>query len=248
MKRTLALLLSALWLGGCTALNGQSGGARSDAARCAQNWRHQGFDFDPNSMTCSEMWVRAAAIRRAAYWEEKGYTLDPNSMTWQQMDQKVHEVEHARYRKERGHSSDPVSRTVEQPDRAFRELCETKFTRGSAYCNDPNSANPSRCLAAYGVRADGTEVSIYEPVAPPQPTSPSGAPGGSSPSYSRSSNTSPLYSPPTLRPSADMSANVAENGSYYGQISENTGRPKTVHVRGYYRRDGTYVRSHFRSK
>jgi hypothetical protein len=40
---------------------------------------------------------------------------------------------------------------------------------------------------------------------------------------------------------------VAENGSYYGEISENTGRPKTVHVRGYYRKDGTYVRSYYRS-
>jgi len=40
---------------------------------------------------------------------------------------------------------------------------------------------------------------------------------------------------------------VAENGSYYGEISEYTGRPKTVYVRGYFRRDGTYVRSHFRS-
>jgi len=41
---------------------------------------------------------------------------------------------------------------------------------------------------------------------------------------------------------------VAENGSYYGQISENTGRPKTVYVSGYRRKDGTYVRSHYRSK
>jgi micrococcal nuclease len=40
---------------------------------------------------------------------------------------------------------------------------------------------------------------------------------------------------------------VAENGSYYGQISEGTGRPKTVHVEGYTRRDGTYVREHYRS-
>jgi len=40
---------------------------------------------------------------------------------------------------------------------------------------------------------------------------------------------------------------VAENGSYYGEISEGTGRPKTVHVEGYTRRDGTYVREHYRS-
>ena len=41
---------------------------------------------------------------------------------------------------------------------------------------------------------------------------------------------------------------IAENGSYYGQISEYTSRPKTVYVRSYFRRDGTYVRSHFRSR
>ena len=40
---------------------------------------------------------------------------------------------------------------------------------------------------------------------------------------------------------------IAENGSYYGEISEATGRPKTVPVRGYYRTDGTYVRGHYRS-
>lgn len=46
----------------------------------------------------------------------------------------------------------------------------------------------------------------------------------------------PTYTPP-----------VAENGSYYGETSPRTGRPKTVHVEGYYRRDGTYVRGHYRS-
>ena len=39
----------------------------------------------------------------------------------------------------------------------------------------------------------------------------------------------------------------AENGSCYGDISYGTGRPKTVFVNGYYRSDGTYVRSHYRS-
>lgn len=43
-------------------------------------------------------------------------------------------------------------------------------------------------------------------------------------------------------------AGCAENGSCYGDISAATGRPKTTAVRGYYRRDGTYVRGHYRSK
>jgi len=50
------------------------------------------------------------------------------------------------------------------------------------------------------------------------------------------------YRQPTYKETA-----IAENSSYYGQISEATGRPKTVYVRGYYRKDGTYVRSHYRS-
>ena len=58
--------------------------------------------------------------------------------------------------------------------------------------------------------------------------------------------------PPTPRsgtnPSWTGNPRVAENGSYYGQVSALTGRPKTVHVRGYYRRDGTYVRGHYRSR
>ena len=52
----------------------------------------------------------------------------------------------------------------------------------------------------------------------------------------------PTYSPPSVygRP-------CAENGSCYGDISALTGRPKTVAVSGYYRKNGTYVRGHYRS-
>ena len=48
-------------------------------------------------------------------------------------------------------------------------------------------------------------------------------------------------------PGATWAPTCAENGSCYGDISPASGRPKTVYVRGYYRRDGTYVRSHYRS-
>lgn len=53
---------------------------------------------------------------------------------------------------------------------------------------------------------------------------------------------------PTTTPTVTTSPGVAENGSYYGQISDATGKPKTTHVNGYYRKDGTYVRGHYRSK
>lgn len=65
-------------------------------------------------------------------------------------------------------------------------------------------------------------------------------------SYDRSASTT--YSPPTsyTPASTTYSPPVGENGSYRGQLNKN-GIPKTVHVRGYYRKDGTYVRSHYRS-
>ncbi len=53
---------------------------------------------------------------------------------------------------------------------------------------------------------------------------------------------------PVPRPGDFSRPGCAENGSCYGDISALTGRPKTTHVSGYYRRDGTYVRSHYRSR
>lgn len=54
----------------------------------------------------------------------------------------------------------------------------------------------------------------------------------------------PTYSPPVTT----ARLGCAENGSCYGDISPNTWRPKTVHVPGYFRKDGTYVRGHYRSR
>lgn len=41
---------------------------------------------------------------------------------------------------------------------------------------------------------------------------------------------------------------IAQNGSYYGQYSRKTYRPKNVYVDNYIRNDGSRVRSHYRSK
>lgn len=40
----------------------------------------------------------------------------------------------------------------------------------------------------------------------------------------------------------------SESGACYGDISKITGLPKTTYVRGYYRKDGKYVRSYYRSR
>lgn len=68
--------------------------------------------------------------------------------------------------------------------------------------------------------------------------------GGSSNSgySSAKSSPNPVYQSQPIAPSC------AENGSCYGDVSANTGRAKTVPVQGYYRKDGTYVRGHYRSK
>lgn len=50
-----------------------------------------------------------------------------------------------------------------------------------------------------------------------------------------------------LTPQTPVRPFVAENGSYFGELNI-YGRPKSVHVNGYYRKDGTYVRGHYRSR
>jgi hypothetical protein len=54
------------------------------------------------------------------------------------------------------------------------------------------------------------------------------------------SGSNPLYVPPSI--------GCAENGSCFGDTSVINGLPKTTHVDGYFRKDGTYVRGHYRSK
>lgn len=54
--------------------------------------------------------------------------------------------------------------------------------------------------------------------------------------------------PPSASSVVGSTPGCAENGSCYGDISATTGRPKTVEVHGYYRKNGTYVRGHYRSK
>ena len=54
------------------------------------------------------------------------------------------------------------------------------------------------------------------------------------------SGSNPLVIPPVT--------GCAENGSCYGDVSVINGLPKTTQVDGYFRKDGTYVRGHYRSK
>ncbi len=47
-------------------------------------------------------------------------------------------------------------------------------------------------------------------------------------------------------PIGSQTGPCAENGSCYGDLNTN-GVPKTAHVNGYYRKDGTYVRGYYRN-
>jgi hypothetical protein len=72
-----------------------------------------------------------------------------------------------------------------------------------------------------------------------------------SPSFARSAGAlapaPPLGSPSTYS-APGYQPGCAENGSCYGDISAETGRAKTTYVNGYTRKDGTYVRGHYRSR
>ena len=88
------------------------------------------------------------------------------------------------------------------------------------YCNNGYQKSGNQCVSIFG---ESTNV-------------------GTANSAATSPTPTPRYQP---NPTAPL---CAENGSCYGDVSPLTGNPKTVPVQGYYRRDGTYVRGHYRSK
>lgn len=95
MMNRVVMLSILLWLVvGCAAPSGSGPDVDRDRARaaiCAESWRAKGFAFDPNTMTCEQMFERAQAIRNAAYWRQQGYAFDPNIMTAGQMDRRAAE-------------------------------------------------------------------------------------------------------------------------------------------------------------
>jgi|GEM_PF-2382731 len=237
MKRLIAAVTVSLLILCCASSAQDRASSREKALKCAENWSKQGFDFDPNSMTCSQMFERATAVRRAAYWREKGYVFDPNRLTWQEMDTKAQDVDRARYWAARGYRFDPNTMTCHEMDSRAAELDKVRYWKAIGYHYDVQTK------AVYLTPAKRTRLSSL-----PSPDGLGGGPGPSS--YTPSANSTPAYwgSRASTHDSCSTGlSSVAENGSYYGQLSETTGRAKTVHVRGYYRSDGTYVRSHYRS-
>jgi len=127
-----------------------------------------------------------------------------------------------------------------EPDR-YAE-CITSARRGA----DPAA------LARYGPSAPSTGHAVAPTAARetrflvPVPVRPEPVLVRSAPRVVRDLEEAKAPAVPVHEPSVDPWC--GENGSCYGDISSYTGRPRTVHVSGYYRKDGTYVRSHYRSR
>lgn len=62
--------------------------------------------------------------------------------------------------------------------------------------------------------------------------------------YQTTSSTNKATSASSLKTSTSSNSSVADG---YGEISKLTGRPKTVHVSGYTKKDGTYAKPYYRS-
>jgi hypothetical protein len=129
------------------------------------------------------------------------------------------------------------------------------FSAGSTY-NQTRQAVTGVCFCPYDRRPDGSLCDVDSEFYRAGGSSPQcyiGAVGRTRTQQATvTSPTQGIYEPsyrPTYQPTyTPPRYGCAENGSCYGDISATTGRPKTVSVGGYYRKDGTYVRGHYRSK
>ena len=182
--------------------------------------------------------------QRAAYWKTQGYNFDPTYMTAWAMDQKVQDIQRAAYWKTQGYNFDPTYVTAWAMDQKVQDIKRAAYWKTQGYNFDPTymtawamdaevasaqqktvyfNANSSTISSIFVV-GQVTAPSTHTPVTPTQ-IAPS--------SVYHPAN--PIYFPPA----------TAENGSYYGEPNQ-YGVPKTVFVNGYFRSDGTYVRSYYR--
>jgi hypothetical protein len=102
-------------------------------------------------------------------------------------------------------------------------------------------AAPGSCSA--NIPAANVSVSAPQPLGSKFDSTPTGA-ALTSPALTRPDQGSDGSTGRLLSPSGP---GCAENGSCYGDLSNINGLPKTTHVNGYFRKDGTYVRGHYRS-
>ena len=124
MRGMFVLLVLSCLVAGCSSSSNGSGSSKDKAARCARAWKTRGFDFDPNTMTCEQMYAKAQALRNAAYWKRRGYVFDADSMTAKEMDRKAAELRRQGIRQYRDPSlaRDDVAPEPKERGRSVRDV------------------------------------------------------------------------------------------------------------------------------
>ena len=177
---------------------------------------------------------------RATYWKQQGYSFNPNYMTASMMDRKVVDIKRAAYWRSLGYTFNPDYMTASMMDRKVVDVKRAAYWKSLGYSFNPDYMTASMMdrkvvdikRAAYWktmgydfnpdyMSASTMDFTVANKSAKPNIYSPN----------------SSLYPPP-----------VAENGDVRGYDNDADGRIEPTYVRGYYRRDGTYVRSHYRAK
>jgi len=202
----------------------------------AAYWREKGYDFNPEYMTAWAMDAKAGDIERSRQWKTQGYNFDPSYMTAWAMDAKVKDIERSSYWKAQGYDFNPDYMTAWAMDAKVKDIERSKYWKSRGYTFDPAHTTAWAMDAAVERgqhRRDPALALESTQQGPSELTEPPSSVSKSSPSIQRPA---PSLGKPL----------VAENGSYYGEPNV-SGVPKTVYVNGYFRKDGTYVRSHYRS-
>jgi len=155
---------------------------------------------------------------RAAYWAQQGYRFDPQSTSAWEMDQKVRDIQRAAY-----WAAWRQAVADHRRDQKVRDIQRAAYWAQQGYHFDPQSTPAWEMdLIAGRVRT----------------------PGGESPAVRQPSSSLPasVHWDTRYRPLQ------AENGDLYNVDNDGDGRVEPIYVNGYYRSDGTYVRSHYRAR
>ena len=118
------------------------------------------------------------------------------------------------------------------------DTCQFTFKCQGSICERvvPSSCTPSSTSNAVVITSPPAASTLGAATASNLPVSPF-----------VSGSTEVVKSQDNLQSTPISGVGCAENGSCYGDISNINGMPKTTHVNGYFRSDGTYVRGHYRS-
>jgi len=145
MCRTLVLFaLPWLFLGCAEVSEG-----RKQAARCAESWKAKGFEFDPTTMTCEQMFERAQAAWKAEFWRKQGYTFDPATMTAEEMDRRARELQEAAQPQagDRNTTKPPIAQTLVEPE-VFENQAGMPETPQAQANPNPGGTGAARSAAA----------------------------------------------------------------------------------------------------